>query len=421
MISTGIQYLDKMTGGFRLGDNVVWQVADGISIDIFIKSFFEKNRNFQKNIIYVNSNYSPHTICKRYNYIFENDGILIDAFTHGKGKSDPVFLDFYSDDPQPPFEVVCIENPRDVSSFMSTLNEIEKRHREGSFYIFDSLTGLFELWKDERAVIDFFVFTCPKLYDLNTLAFWVFERDAHTKEFVASITHITQIVFSLSLSHADLYNFVINKMENRASMGEGDPGYFRITEESVIFAMEKTADMIRIGEKVKQVRKEKRITQADLALVLGLTAGAVSQIENNITTPSLQTLVQMAKYFNKPVGYFTDVESEGEKNQGFQILRRGQSEGDMSRPVVIRELVDNPSFPIMPSVIKIEPCQNLQGPILLHKGIEYFYVNEGALDIYINMELIRLNRGDSVILESTFVSQWKTDDAGCELFYILLR
>ncbi len=419
MISTGIQYLDKITGGFKLGDNVVWGLSDGVSVDPFLKVFFEGNKDFTGRIIYISSNYSPATIFKKFAFLSDRDFILIDAFTHGKGNSDPIFLDFYKEDNS--IEVHLVKDPRDFNNFSAVMNGVERENRDGSFYIFDSLTGLYELWKDEKKVIDFFVFTCPKLYDLNTLAYWAFERDAHSREFVASITHITQVVFSLSFSHADLYNFVVNKLENRVTTGDADPGYFRLSRDGVHFVAGKAGDIVRVGEKVKQARKEKRITQAELAHVLSLTAGAVSQIENNITSPSLQTLVQMAKFFNKPVGFFTDMEPEGDKNRGFQVLRRGFSDSDVARPVRISELFDNPSFPIVPSVISIDPHQTHQGPILLHKGIEYFYLQEGSLDIIVNMDVIHLNEGDSVILESSFVSQWETGDEGCELFYILLK
>ena len=59
MISTGITYLDKITGGLKLGDNVVWQISDGIPVDNFINSFFKKKNNFNQNVIYINFNFSP--------------------------------------------------------------------------------------------------------------------------------------------------------------------------------------------------------------------------------------------------------------------------------------------------------------------------------------------------------------------------
>ena len=191
MISTGINYLDKITGGFKLGDNIVWQVSDGVPVEIFTHSFFSNTDNFNNSIIYVNFNYSPQTIYNKYDHLFKNfNTILVDAFTHGKGKSDQVFLNFYKKNNKKN-KMICVDEPGNIKSFTSILNEIENENQNGAFYIFDSLTGMNELWKDETAVLDFFSFTCPKLYDLNTLAYWVYEKNAHSKEFIASLTHIT--------------------------------------------------------------------------------------------------------------------------------------------------------------------------------------------------------------------------------------
>jgi len=100
---------------------------------------------------------------------------------YGKILKDLLLLDFYYDDTGiDPSSLYCVGDPRDIAGFMKLMNTIEEKNRDGSFYIFTSLTGMSELWKDERAVLDFFTFTCPKLYDLNTLAFWVYERDAHS-------------------------------------------------------------------------------------------------------------------------------------------------------------------------------------------------------------------------------------------------
>ncbi|PKL41408.1 MAG: hypothetical protein CVV44_01865 [Spirochaetae bacterium HGW-Spirochaetae-1] len=421
MISTGVSYIDEITGGLRLGDNVVWQVSDGVSIDSFIKAFFDTNSDFQSNIIYINSNYSPHTIKKRYDYLFQKNITLIDAFTHGKGNSDPVFLDFYQDRNLDPQRFICVENPRDVSVFTSVLNNIEKDNKDGSFYIFDSLTGLFELWKNERDVIDFFAFKCPKLYDLNTLAYWIFERDAHSKEFIASITHITQVIFALNASHMDYYQISINKLENRSSFHDIEPRYFRIIDKEIRFKSDRIDEVIRIGEKVKKLRKEKKITQSELAMVLGMTAGAISQIENNLISPSLQSLVQMAAFFNKPLGYFIGTELENEKDRGYQLTRKSSQRSKATRPVMIEELVEHHDISIKPYAVTVAKNSIIEGPILLHKGTEYLTVTGGTIDLVINSDTVSLNKGDSLILESSFISQWKTAGQDCEMVYILLK
>ncbi len=55
--------------------------------------------------------------------------------------------------------------------------------------------------------------------------------------------------------------------------------------------------MIQIGEKIRELRNQKRMTQKDLAEQLNVTAQAVSRWENNEVEPSLETLGQMASIF----------------------------------------------------------------------------------------------------------------------------
>jgi len=304
-ISSGIKYIDRLTGGFRLGDNVVWQISDGIPIEHFTASFMKHAGKQENGIVYVNFNYSPHTVCKRFDAIFKKANItMIDAFTHGKGKSDAVFLDFYhNDNGYDLSRIICVENPRDISSFFAAMNEVQKKNASGSLYVFDSLTGMSELWKDGQAVLDFFNFTCPKLYDLSTVAYWIFEREAHSREFIAGITHITQVVLTLNNTDTGFYELSVKKLEGRSSFPIGSTHFFRAVDGEIEF-QEGRADLIRIGRKVRELRKQANITQADLAKKLSMTPGAISQIENDIISPSLTTLVHLASFFGKPIEHF---------------------------------------------------------------------------------------------------------------------
>ena len=59
--------------------------------------------------------------------------------------------------------------------------------------------------------------------------------------------------------------------------------------------------MVRIGEKLKSLRNEKKMTQKDLAEQLNVSAQAVSRWENDDVEPSLETLGQLATIFNVSV------------------------------------------------------------------------------------------------------------------------
>jgi transcriptional regulator with XRE-family HTH domain len=421
MISTGLPYLDKLTGGLKPGDNVVWQVSDGVPVELFIKSFFSDAKDFNENIIYVSFNFSPHTILRRYDYLFQKKStILVDAFTHGKGNSDPVFLEFYKAGEHESDRFRCLKNPKNITSFIGMMNEIEIGNRERSFYIFDSLTGMNELWKDERAVHDFFTFTCPKLYELNTLAYWILGREAHTKEFIAGIMQITQIVFSISSSDMDYYDLRINKLEERTSLYGAQPNYFRIINQEIHFEEKKIPELFHIGEKVRNLRKESRITQADLAGSLGMTPGAVSQIENDIITPSLHTLVQLSSIFKKPLDYFIVGSGENQNSKGYLLTRKNLRVSSPHRNVVINRIMESDDPDMKPFIVSIIGDKEVEGPILFHKGKEFIAVMRGSLKITINGDGILLGEDDSLLITDSFISLWQNmSEPDCKFLYIL--
>ena len=49
-----------------------------------------------------------------------------------------------------------------------------------------------------------------------------------------------------------------------------------------------------LGEHVRNIRKKRGITLKELAEKTGLSIGYISQIERNLTAPSLSTLVRAA-------------------------------------------------------------------------------------------------------------------------------
>ena len=60
-------------------------------------------------------------------------------------------------------------------------------------------------------------------------------------------------------------------------------------------------EMNYIGAKIEALRKEKKITQETLGKAVGLTPSAISNIERNRSTPSVETLGGLAEYFGVSV------------------------------------------------------------------------------------------------------------------------
>ncbi len=58
-----------------------------------------------------------------------------------------------------------------------------------------------------------------------------------------------------------------------------------------------------LAERIKQLRKQKSLTQTDLANVLGIGKSAVSNYETGYSVPDVETLKLIANYFNVSADY----------------------------------------------------------------------------------------------------------------------
>lgn len=61
--------------------------------------------------------------------------------------------------------------------------------------------------------------------------------------------------------------------------------------------------MVDFSQRLKQLRKDKHLTQAQLARRIGVTASMVSSYETDIRLPSYEVLVRIADVFGVTVDY----------------------------------------------------------------------------------------------------------------------
>ena len=53
----------------------------------------------------------------------------------------------------------------------------------------------------------------------------------------------------------------------------------------------------KIRDRIQDLMKSRKITQAELAAMLGVSQGAVSQWETDVSTPSVQSVIEMSSIF----------------------------------------------------------------------------------------------------------------------------
>lgn len=163
--STGIDSLDAVfTGGLFKGDNVVWQVDSVEDFADFVTPYVERAVQQGRQMVYMRfADHDP--------LVQPGDGVRIhhlDA-THG-------------------FE-----------SFTTQIHAIIAEEGLEAYYVFDCLSFLLDAWATDLMIGNFFMVTCPYLFELDTIAYFALLRDRHSFRTIARIRETTQLLL-------DLYN-----------------------------------------------------------------------------------------------------------------------------------------------------------------------------------------------------------------------
>jgi hypothetical protein len=168
--STGINPLDEMLTRLQYGDNVVWQVDDIEHYKRLVIPYVERAVAEHRNIIYIR--FAQH---------------------------EPLL------EPRPGLTIVELDADTGFETFTTQVHNVISEQGRGAFYVFDSLSDLLTSWATDPMVGNFFMVTCPYLYELDTLAYFMLLRDNHTYATIARIRGTTQLMLDVYYLEEALY------------------------------------------------------------------------------------------------------------------------------------------------------------------------------------------------------------------------
>ncbi|MEG1528176.1 MAG: helix-turn-helix domain-containing protein [Clostridia bacterium] len=152
-----------------------------------------------------------------------------------------------------------------------------------------------------------------------------------------------------------------------------------------------------IGAKIKQIRLQRGLTQEELASRCELTKGYISQLENDLASPSIATLVDILNilgvslqfFFSEQVDeqvVFTEKDFFISNNDSHDLIWLvPNSQKNQMEPVIV-VLAENGSTD------QREPFE----------GEEFGYVLEGRIAIEQNGKTYKAKRGDSFYLDGRY-------------------
>lgn len=426
-VSSGVPQLDRLLDGLLIGDNVIWHDHAGSLAEVFALNFIKSSREQKKPLIYVSFDRSPKNLVDKLGSLADYpEMIILDCFTAGKGERSEVFTKFYDEQAQRlPFRLEMMDNPRNVAEFADKLYDLHSTLSGDVRLVFESLTGMAELWGGEEAIVEFYSRACPRLYELETIAYWLLEKEAHSSRFKARLGQIAQVVVELSIKRGTTYLTVL-KADRRDLENRREPVKYWAKNYNVSFADERGATgNLQLGPRLKQLRGKKGLSQSELARMVGVTPSTISQVESNLIFPSLPALMKMAEVLSVAVAsFFTP---RGEEDQevifhpdqavtvGFPNLPPSAVNAQLLTPMGYDSRAE-------PYLIEVQPGQSLGSHFFQHKGEEVGYLISGRLKVKLGDREREMNPGDLMYLTSQMPSGWVNPDRQpARLLWITVR
>ena len=410
-VSSGVHQLDRLLGGLFIGDNVIWYDDAGSLAPVFSFNFIQESQAQGKPLIYITFDRSPRTLIQELGPLAESRHLtILDCFTHGKGDSSEVFSQFYEKNgAQWPYQIIQVKEPDKPLQVTESINQLHAGMTGDVRFVFDSLTGMQDLWGGEEQILRFYSRSCPRLYELGTVAYWIVEEKAHSAQLKARINQIAQVAVELSLKRGRS-TLTVLKAGNRRVEKINRPSRFWCDQMTVTFESDQSpAGPAEIGLRLKQLRQKQGLSQKELARLVGVTPSTISQVESNSIYPSLPALFKMAEVLGVQVGSFFENGSAASRrvvfggngrDVHFTDLPKGSIQGQSLLPADFEGRAE-------PYVVEIPPQKKLGAHFFVHKGEEFGYVLSGKLQVVIDNVTHRLRAGDVIYLTDDTPGQWR--------------
>lgn len=147
-----------------------------------------------------------------------------------------------------------------------------------------------------------------------------------------------------------------------------------------------------IGNKIKRLRKEKQLTQDELASRSELSKGFISQLENDLTSPSIATLMDILEVLGTNLKeFFNEDEDEKIVFSNEDYYNSSDEELGYSIDWIIPNSQKNDMEPIL---ITIEGNGTYKEEHS-HDGEEFGYVLQGSVLIHLENKKYRAKKGES--------------------------
>jgi len=149
---------------------------------------------------------------------------------------------------------------------------------------------------------------------------------------------------------------------------------------------------VEIGKKIRRLRIQNALTQEELAERCELTKGFISQVERDLTSPSIATLIDILEGLGTNLrDFFNEIEEEKIVFTKDDVFVTENEEHKYTLNWIIPNAQKNLMEPIL---VELEPGGKTKEDFP-HQGEEFGYVLKGSIYVHLGNKKYRVKKGES--------------------------
>ncbi|NIE86058.1 MULTISPECIES: XRE family transcriptional regulator [unclassified Burkholderia] len=159
-----------------------------------------------------------------------------------------------------------------------------------------------------------------------------------------------------------------------------------------------------IGGRIRALRQRLKLTLDEVAVMAGISKPFLSQVERGRATPSLQSLVGIARALGVSMQYFVEAPTEAksvrraETLQFFSFTDSANSFARLTNQMDSRQL---------DAVLVKMPVDHAQSAVASNTGEQFLYVIRGEIALTLDGRTFTLKQGDTAHYEANVTHAWR--------------
>lgn len=175
---------------------------------------------------------------------------------------------------------------------------------------------------------------------------------------------------------------------------------------------------MNVGTLLRKYRKDQKLTLKVVAEQASISEGFLSQVENDVNSPSVETLVRIYNALGVDAG---ELISQVSRQENLVLIRKSEwDEFDLSHTGFVTRRFFPPEFrtSIDSAILVIEPGKSIPVRKNIKNGQEILCVLKGSIELMLSDETVVMGEGDSVHFVSNPESQ-KITNSSATLSFVL--